>query len=149
MITQISLYESSVQETKKWVADVQQRMGLDDQQHALRGLTAVLHALRDELSVNQNAALAAQMPAMLRGIYFQDWKPLTFEPKHTTQRAFLNRIQTAFTSYASAPDAFELAEQVFAVLESRISGECTKIRRTLPSDLREMWPTLYRDADEQ
>lgn len=148
MAVHIGLFDSSVQESREWVADLAARLDLSDSHYALRGLTAVLHALRDELSVNQNAALAAQMPAMLRGIYFQEWKPLAFEPRHSSRDAFLERIDGAFARYEQPPDAEDLAEAVFSMLEERISGECRKIRRTLPSGLRALWP-VSDEFDEQ
>lgn len=147
MVTRIGLFEDSVRETQDWLVDVAERLRLSDAHYALRGLTAVLHALRDELSVNQNAALAAQMPAVLRGIYFQDWRPLSFEPKHSSLDAFLQRIDGAFGNYEAPPDPRELARQVFGVLEERIAGECRKIRRTLPANLRALWPSAGDEFD--
>lgn len=143
------LFEESVRETREWVLDLMERLHFADEYYAVRGLTAVLQALRDELSADQNASLAAQMPVILRGIYFQSWKPAALEPKHSSRDAFLTRVDSAFSKYESAPDPRELVEHVFALLESRISGECRKIRRTLPGDLRGLWPAAESDLDEQ
>jgi uncharacterized protein (DUF2267 family) len=140
MAIHIGMFETSVQETQGWLVELAERLGFTDIHYALHGLTTVLHALRDELSVEQNAALAAQMPTLLRGIYFQDWQPHLFEPKHSSRQRFLERIDAAFERYADAPDPVSLSEETFDMLEERISGECEKIRRSLSSDLRALWP---------
>jgi uncharacterized protein (DUF2267 family) len=38
-------------------------------------LRAVLHALRDRLTVAETAHLSAQLPMLIRGIYFKGWDP--------------------------------------------------------------------------
>lgn len=149
MTARTALFEDSVRETHAWIIDLSERLGFIDEAYALHGLLAVLHALRDELSAQQNAALAAQMPALLRGMYFQDWKPVLFEPRHCSQHEFLFRVDRAFHGYAAIPDPRLLTEQVFALLEDRIGGECRKIRRTLPDDLSNLWPLAGGDLDEQ
>lgn len=148
MATHLGTFEGSVRESQEWVTDLMERLRFADPHYALRGLTAVLHALRDELSAEQNAALAAQMPALIRGIYFQDWQPRANEPKHNPRHVFLRRIDSAFATYEAPPDPAAVAEAVFAMLETRISGECRKIRRTLPGDLRGLWPSANA-FDEQ
>jgi uncharacterized protein (DUF2267 family) len=149
MAIRIALFEAPVQEAQEWVREVMDRLGFSDPHYALHGLGAVLHALRDELSVNQNAAIAAQMPALLRGIYFQDWKPLAAEPKHSSRAAFLRRVDDEFASYETPPDPAQLTGQVLEMLAYRISGECRKVRRTLSSDLRALWPMTDEELDEQ
>jgi uncharacterized protein (DUF2267 family) len=140
MAVGMALFEESVLETQDWVEDLASRMEFGDPHYALHGLTAALHALRDELSAEQNAALAAQFPAVLREIYFADWKPNLMEPRHNPASELLMRVEDAFESYQEAPNPLALVESVFEMLEDRISGECQKIRRTLPADLRSLWP---------
>lgn len=142
MATHLGTFDASLRESQEWVTDLMERLHFADPHRTLRALTAVLHALREELSAEQNAALAAQMPALIRGIYFQDWQPRAKEPKHTPRNVFLRRIDSAFASYEAPPDPAAVAEAVFAMLQVRISGECRKIRRTLPSDLGSLWPAV-------
>ena len=52
----------------------------------------MLHALRDRLTVDVAAKLAAQLPTFIRGVYYEDWDPSrTPLPIHDVD-AFLDRV---------------------------------------------------------
>ena len=65
----------SVESAHHWYDDVAAELGTDDLHYAARALRAVLHALRDRLTVEEGAQLAAQLPTLIRGIYYEQWKP--------------------------------------------------------------------------
>ncbi len=140
MAIRIDMFAASFEETKDCVMQVKGRIAFNDSRDALRGLTAVLHALRDELSVAQNAALAAHMPTMLRGIYFEDWRPQSFDAPHTSHQAFLNRVEQALERRGDAPDALELTETVFSMLASRMANDSDEVAGMLPPQIRALWP---------
>ncbi len=137
--THIDLFDRTIQETHNWLADVMSESGLRDRHYALQALRAVLHAVRDELSVEQNAALSAQLPTMLRGLYFEGWVP-NFTPVHGSSAAFLRKVERTFSGYAEPFDLERIVTGVLGVMERRLTDECRKIRATLPKDLRELWP---------
>lgn len=67
--------ERTVQKTCTWLASVAQGLEVDDRQRAYHVLRAVLHAIRDRLSVDDAAALSAQLPVLIRGVYYEGWHP--------------------------------------------------------------------------
>ncbi len=143
----IAMFERTVQETYEWLDDIQREVeGGDtwpadayDRPEALQALRGVLHALRDELGVDQNANLAAQFPTLIRGIYFESWNPPNEPIEHGTAEAFLSKIEDAFTGYEEDFDPEWIAPGVLAVLTRRMPEECAKIKKTLPKDLRDLW----------
>jgi len=46
-----SIIERSVEKAHIWLNELAQELGVDDRQYAYRALRAVLHALRDRLTV--------------------------------------------------------------------------------------------------
>jgi len=58
--------DRSVEKTHVWLNELAAELGREDHQYAYRVLRAVLHAVRDRLTVDEAAQLAAQLPE-LRG----------------------------------------------------------------------------------
>src|ERR1035438_1312523 len=69
------IIEHSVEKAHIWLKEVAAEMGDEDRQSAYRALRAVLHTLRDRLTVDVAVKLAAQLPTLIRGIYYEDWDP--------------------------------------------------------------------------
>lgn len=137
--THIELFDRTLAETQSWLSDVMAETGLRDRHYALQALRSVLHAVRDELSVEQNAAVSAQLPTMIRGLYFEGWVP-NFVPVHGTGEDFLRKVDAGFFGYAEPYDLQRVVTGVLEVLERRMTDEFRKVRATLPKDLRAFWP---------
>ena len=65
----------SAQLTREWVVELSRLLDWDDRQRAWRLLRATLQALRDWLEVNEAVQLGAQLPTMIRGLYYEGWHP--------------------------------------------------------------------------
>jgi len=65
----------AVQLTQQWLKELRDNGDLDDEAAALSALRAVLHQLRDRLTPEEAVDLAAQLPLIVRGIYFEAWRP--------------------------------------------------------------------------
>jgi uncharacterized protein (DUF2267 family) len=137
----IRLFDISTEEAYSWIRDILKETGWDDRHYALQALRGVLHALRDELTVDQSAHLSAQLPTLVRGIYFEGWDPSRAPASDRTQAAFIDRIRPYFTGYGERIDFTKMALDVLRVLEHRVPGPMDKIRDTLPKALRGLWPT--------
>jgi uncharacterized protein (DUF2267 family) len=75
MMPELSIIERSVEKAHVWLDEVAGQLGTDDHRQAYRVLRAYLHALRDRPTVDEAAQLAAQLPALIRGIYYEGWTP--------------------------------------------------------------------------
>jgi uncharacterized protein (DUF2267 family) len=138
--TGLSVFDTTVQKTNGWLKELMTVLDWDDKQKAYRALRAVLHALRDRLTVDEVAQFGAQLPMLIRGIYYEGWDPAA-KPDHVRHKEpFLVRIQQQFRP-GDLADAEHVARAVFAVLENRVSeGEIQDVESILPADLRELWP---------
>ncbi|HYE51289.1 MAG TPA: DUF2267 domain-containing protein [Azospirillaceae bacterium] len=68
-------FARSLQDADTWLADLGHHLGTEDESVLYAVLKAVLHALRDRLPVEDAARLAAAMPMLMRGLYFEGWEP--------------------------------------------------------------------------
>ena len=132
--------DHTVQLTHIWINDVHERLGWGSKHQAYRLLRTVLQALRDRLSVNEAAHFGAQLPILLRGVYYENWRPAAARVKERGKKSFLQRIQKDL-----APDSIanleEAVTSVFEIISARITaGEVADIRQSLPANLRALWP---------
>lgn len=131
----------AVQKAYAWINEVGETLGTEDRQQAYQALRASLHALRDRLQVDEAAHLGAQLPMVVRGIYFEGWKPAGKPEKQRTLQAFLDALREEVPGMLPS-DAPVAAAAVFEVLERHVSaGEVEDVKGMLPSEVRELWPT--------
>mgnify|MGYP003852150161 FL=1 len=135
----LKIIDDAVKTTNEWVNEVNDKTGWDHKQRAYRLLRAVLHAVRDHLGVDEAAQLAAQLPVMIRGIYFEGWNPSKTPVKMRTRDAFIDAVQRDFESDPMG-DAPEAIAAVMAVLRAHVSaGEMEDVESTFTDDIREMF----------
>ena len=85
--------DHTVQLTHAWINDLDRRLGWQNKPRAYRLLKAVLHSLRDWLPINELADFAAQLPQLLRGAYYEQWRPSAARIKHRSKADFIARIE--------------------------------------------------------
>lgn len=133
--TEPSIIERSAEKAHIWLNEVAEALGTDDRHYAYRALRAVLHSLRDRLTVDVAAKLAAQLPVLIRGIYYEDWDPSrTPLPIHDV-KAFLDHV-AAEGRMAGDTEASLAVAAVASVLREHVSaGEIKDVLAVLPDKL--------------
>lgn len=133
-------FDSTLQKTNIWLGDLNEELGWDDQHRCYRALRATLHALRDRLTVEETAHLGAQLPMLIRGIYYEGWNPTGKPLKVRQPEEFLGHIEDELRPDFEA-DPETVARGVFRLLSRRISeGEIQDIKQVLPRKLAALWP---------
>ena len=93
------------------------------------------------MTVEEVAQLAARLPMLMRGFYYEDWDPTGKPQKLRTREEFLARIAQELQGADHVLDPELLARAVFAVLDKRITrGEVDRLKASLPEKIRELWP---------
>src|SRR6186997_3194798 len=88
--------ERTVQLTHIWINELDDRLRWNNKARSYRLLKAVLHALRDSLRVNEAVDLGAQLPGLLRGAYYEQWRPAITPVKNRHVEDFLARVNESF-----------------------------------------------------
>jgi uncharacterized protein (DUF2267 family) len=138
--------DHTVQLTHIWINELDARLGWDNKARSYRLLRTVLQAVRDWLPVNEAADLGAQLPALLRGVYYEHWRPATTPVRERHKENFIARVDHAFRT---DPIIFtpKAVSAVFELLSEKIgAGEIDDVRHELPADLRALWPTRPQAA---
>ena len=74
-MTGLDVFDTTVQKTNVWLKDIMQELGWEDRHKAYMGLRTTLHALRDRLTPEEAAQFGAQLPMLIRGLYYEGWTP--------------------------------------------------------------------------
>ena len=139
---QPDVFESTLQKTNLWLREPCDELHWDDHHKAYHGLRAVLHVLRDRLPVPEAAHLGAQLPMLVRGFYYDNWKPSVTPVKIKTAQEFYDAVRRNFTMDRNV-NPMRLTEAVLMLLCANTSpGEFEKIFEIFPPELREIWPAF-------
>ncbi len=139
----IASFEHTVQLTHIWINDLDASLEWNNKPRAYRLLKAVLHALRDRLQLNEAVSLGAQLPELLRGAYYEQWRPAKHPAKPRSKQEFLDQVNQSFQR-----DPLEHPGQavmaVFEPVSKKLTGsEIKDISYTLSEDIRTLWPEPY------
>lgn len=136
LMSEPSIIDRSVEKAHIWLNDLAEQLGTNDHRQAYRVLRAYLHALRDRLPVDEAAQLAAQLPELIRGIYYEGWNPSSTPVRYRDLADFLDRI-SADAGLDGETAASYAVSAAAAVLRRHVSaGEIEDVRATLPEELR-------------
>jgi uncharacterized protein (DUF2267 family) len=131
--------DHAVQQAHIWINELDDRLGWGNRPRAYRLLKAVLHALRDHLNVNEAADLGAQLPTLIRGVYYDQWRPARTPVKDRHLAGFLAAIDRSFRP-DPLDDAATAVAAVFDLLANHVSaGEIADVKRSLPAEIRALW----------
>ena len=146
MSTGLDTFDKTVQESNLWLKDVMERLNTQDRHHAYSSLRAVLHALRDRIGPESAAHLGAQLPMLLRGLYYEGWDPTHKPTKERHEEAFLAHIAKELPRAAEG-EVEQGALAVLDVLSKHVDrGAAVKIAGMFPQELRKFWPDFIQDA---
>jgi len=136
----VSGFESSIHTSNIWLKDIAREMGCsDDHDRAYKVLRASLHALRDHLTLAEVGDLGAQLPMLVRGLYYEGWRPEHHASNERKRLQFLDHVSDELHDDPTI-DPEEAVRAVFRVLERHVSpGEISDVKRTLPRDIRNLW----------
>ena len=138
--TGIRSMDREVNVAMDWLKDVDEELAWEDRQKSFQATRSALHALRDRLTPDEAADLASQLPAFLRGIYYEGYKPSRTPRKDRDVQEFLEHIRQEFKNQPVV-DAERIAKCVFSVLSKRVSpGEIDDVKQMFPREMRYLWP---------
>src|SRR5438477_10535626 len=105
MIRSVDAVARSVHKTNEWLADLAAELGIEDREEAWRVLRVYLQLLRDQLTIDEAAQLAAQLTIVLRGVFYEG-----FDPGEQEKVRDRDEFLALFATRAQLVDAARAAE---------------------------------------
>lgn len=119
---------------REWLTTIAHHLGTEDRHYAYRVLRAWLHLVRDRLTIDSAAHFAAQLPEVLRGVYYDGWVPSRVPIRYGVA-SFTKRF--ADEADVRAAEVAPAAGAVSAGLNALCSpGQLDHVLALMPSNLR-------------
>lgn len=143
MITQLN---HANQQVREWLNDLAGREPFESHEQAYSILRAVLHAVRDRLTAEEVAHLGSQLPMVVRGFYFEGWRPALAPNDFETEEAFLVRVRSSLGSGNAMDRTLRDATlATLAFLAERVDeGEMRHVTAQMPEEIRALFPEVVQ-----
>jgi uncharacterized protein (DUF2267 family) len=137
--TGLEVFDKTLHTTNLWLDEINAEIG-PDRHLAWHVLGAVLRSIRDEMQVEQSAHFGAQLPLLIRGAYYDQYRPAAQPATARSHDDFIARIQHDMDG--SRPvNVQQAATAVMRTLNRHVTGgQVRKVRDSLPKGVRAMWP---------
>lgn len=136
----LEVIDHTVQLTHEWINELRDRLDWTSSRDSLRLLRVTLSQIRDHLSHDEVAQLSAQLPLLLRGMFFEGWNPHHTPVKDRNVAHFINAIEDQMSQVIDWRGPQDI-RAVFLTLNNRISsGEIKDVKGGLPQSVRDLWP---------
>ena len=132
--------DHSAQLTHEWINELAEKLGWQDQKQVLHLLRSVLTGIRDHLPHEESAGFAAQLPILLRGMYYEGWRPAKTPDADRSKEGFVAKIEKTFTADREYTGEKDIT-LVMRFLNGKVTaGEISDVRNALPPKIRALWP---------
>jgi uncharacterized protein (DUF2267 family) len=138
-VASVDAVERTVHKTNEWLDDLAAELGTRDERKAWRVLRAYLQVLRDRLTVDEAAQLAAQLPHLLRGVFYEGFDPGR-QPARIREREQLLELLAERAELEDLDEAAEAAAAATRVMRRHVTeGEFDDVLSQLPAGIRELF----------
>ncbi|MBE1490262.1 uncharacterized protein (DUF2267 family) [Plantactinospora soyae] len=136
-----SVFESSLDKTNLILKDIEQAYGWPKERRnqSYAALRTVLHLLRDRLPVQESVHFSAQLPMLVRGIYFEGWDP-SIVPVKLNREEFLYEVRAGFPFDVEGGPGSVVTTVLNALRRHITEGEWDDVKSTMPKDLTRIMP---------
>jgi len=135
------VFDRALNKANQWLDEVAAELSWTDRYEAYIALRAVLQTLRDLLPLEEVVDFGAQLPMLLRGVYYERWTGAPSPGMPSDPRGPLDRVSDHLAESFLPPDGETVTRAVLRVVARRVSdGEMTHIGHRLPPSLRRLWP---------
>jgi uncharacterized protein (DUF2267 family) len=134
----LDVLDRSVEKANMWINEVAAELETADRHEAYRVLRAFLHVLRDGLSVAEAAQLAAQLPVLIRGVFYEGWQPAQVPLRYRDPVEFVDRVAREGLLHGDTEASFAVSATARVLARHVSPGEIDNVLRTLPEELRSL-----------
>lgn len=147
-MTHPHVFDPAVTSANRWLQELAESLDLppNAEPRALHALRAGLHAIRDRLPANEVVDLGAQLPTLIRGLYYENWTR-RHDPTQIRSRAeMIARVRRELGSEHRLDPVDVLRGVIHLLVEHVSAGEIHDVVATLPRSIASLWQDLTGHA---
>lgn len=139
MSTGLDVFDNTIEKANSILKTIEGQLGWENRRNqTYLALRTCLHALRDRLPMDEALHLAAELPLILKGVYFDGWKP-SETPVKMNREEFVQYVAERFR-FGVEGGTEEMIRVVLGTLFDKIDpAEADKIINLLPKDLASLF----------
>jgi uncharacterized protein (DUF2267 family) len=142
--TGLHVFDRTLHETNIWLKTLMEKLQTDNREVAYWALRASLHAVRDRIGPQNAVHLGAQLPMLIRGIYYEGWHMAASPTRERHKADFLDHVRRELDGRLDI-DPERAVRATFDVMWAQVDpGEMAKVIEMFPMELRDFWPRLAR-----
>jgi uncharacterized protein (DUF2267 family) len=136
-VTGLDVFDKTLNSTNIWLDEITEKRG-PDRKLAWKILSVVLHKVRDRIPIGLAAHLGAELPLMIRGVYYDQFEPAKL-PIDWSGEQFKQEVARWLSDVRPVnPD--EAIRAVFTVLSRHLpQGQLQNVQQALPEEIRALW----------
>jgi uncharacterized protein (DUF2267 family) len=140
--------ERYVDAANVWIDELVELLELEpsERRRAVHALRAGLHAIRDRLPAVEVVQLAAQLPLVIRGLYYERWRLANDPGAIRTREAMVGRVAAELEPDLHLDPVDVLRAVIHLLVEHVSPGEILDIVSTLPRPIAGLWHDLTGHA---
>jgi len=136
----LNALDKAIQHTNEWLERLMEIGSFSSRENAWIALRGVLWTLRDRLDPGEACHIASHMPLLVRGMYYEGFKPTGERDTARTPQKFKQSVIEHLPVPNPAQVTFDIDAAITAVLklvdEKIDKGEVEQVREMLPKDVR-------------
>lgn len=138
-------FDKFAQEGNQFIHELSDELGHpEDQQQVLIALRAVLHSIRDRITISESFDVISQLPMMLKALYVEQWKYQEKPNKFDSIEDFKNDIKTRQEKYGETRFDWSLStEDIIGRIIGKLGkyldkGQLKHIEEQMPQEIKSL-----------
>jgi uncharacterized protein (DUF2267 family) len=134
-LTGLDTFDITLHKSNEWLHEIMQELHTENRKDAYHALRATLHTLRDRLPLEVGAHLSAQLPILIRGVFYEGFVPARIPARIKDEQDFLDHVASQIGRELGV-DTRMAVVAVLKVLQRHVSpGETSHLKDALPDNL--------------
>lgn len=138
MQSSINIVDQNIKVINTWLKDISAELDGITEEEAWSRLRAVLQTIRDRITVNEAADFAAQLPVIVRGLYFEGWRPAETPHKWRHRDDYMEAFNRKLDGVDNGE---ETLKAVLRVMDRHLgNNELNRVKEMHPKEVWDLWP---------